>query len=163
MDAIKPVEVMIGGKKRTLIFDLNTFSAFEKVSGRFFMDFLADLRDAFKEGQAKNEPFEVLRRISASNILALLWAAMHEYDEDDNPVWPMTLSKLGRVVDISAMAKLLPSIMQGNTDSAPDAPAEAKEELRPTNGGQSTPVNGGLESIPSREDALAALEKVLDS
>lgn len=156
----KTTTITIAGKKYELYFDLNTFSAFEQVTGRFFTDFLMDIREAFLESKEKKDQFILFRRIPVKDVRALVWAALHTYNSDDEPQWPMTINKLGRVLDISQLQNLLPAIMEGNAENAPDVKEESEESGtdRPPETALSNPESGGDGSGPSDADVLGSLE-----
>ena len=60
----KPVSINLNGKSYKLLFDMNTFVAFEEVSGKFFFDFLQSVQEALAFAKGNNDPSSLLRRIS---------------------------------------------------------------------------------------------------
>src|SRR6266481_5974270 len=87
------VPITLGGRDYVLVFNVNTFVAFEKETGAFFLDTVTDImRVVFPsdlKGQPTRDAFSVLRTISMERLRAVLWAALHEYDENDVPHWPL--------------------------------------------------------------------------
>ena len=167
----KPLTVSLGNKRHTLHFDLNTFSAFEDVTGRFFLDFLGGIQEAMSkarndalEAAGKNLPPDsmgALRMISLRDFRALIWAALHTYNVDDEPEWPYTLNQIGRMLDVEAMARLLPQVLTGGAQNLPDE-ADVKEEsaarpIEPKAGESSPRENGGGTSGPSDAEILESL------
>jgi len=173
----KPITLTLGGEKYHLYFDLNTFTAFEEASGKFFLDFLASvqetlkgLQDAVNAAGAKsaNEAatateaasFQILRKIGLKDVQTFLWAAMHEYDSNGEPYWPKTRGQVGKLIDVANISTLLPTIIQANVDNFPDAPSTT-ESSRPTvpkaPDESLTHVSGGSVSGPSDAEILDSL------
>jgi len=164
----KPLAVVIGGKRYHLYFDLNTYVAFERVTEKHFLDFLAGLQETVQAAVVKpteegkpadvTDALQVLRGISITDIRAFLWAALHEYDSQDEPTWPLTLGKLGRLVDTQTLYDLLPKILNQNADNMRGSgEEEAGTPDRPTKSEVSTPEPGGALFGPSDADVLASL------
>lgn len=159
----KPLTVTLDGEERMFYFDLNTFSAFEEVTGTFFFDFLGRLTQAVGETNgdlASNAVLQVLRKVSLKEVRALAWAAMHSYDRDDNPVWEMTLNQVGRMLDVQNIGQLLPSLLRTSTENMP----KPEEVERPTVGEKkkaarkSSPLtDGGSTSGPSDDELWGSL------
>lgn len=159
----------IGGKKRTLYFNVNTFGAFEGKANKFFLDFVANLQealDAAKEMRDESgkivraaDPMRLFRSISIRDIHAFVWAAMHEYDEQGEPFWTVTLGQLGKLLDIETLATLLPGMVYGASQNMPD-PSDSARPTEPTAdppSAASTRVDGGTASGPLDEDVLASM------
>lgn len=151
------VDVEIGGEKYKLYFNLNAFSKFEEISGKKFPRFLFGLVDAWsklqKRGEqtASNALLDAISEIGASDILALVHGAMHQYDGEDNPRWPLSPGRLGKIMTATEIVKLLPQIMaalQRNVPKTTDAAdAGGEEPKRPTPAPVvSMPMNGGSAS-----------------
>lgn len=154
------IDVTIGGENRHLYFNLNAFQKFEEISGKKFPRFLFGLVDAWSK-MAKNAKasggtdapdagesvLEALSEIGAKDILALVYGACHEYDAEDDPRWPLSPGRLGRLLSATELVRLLPQIMtalQRNVPKASDAPKTGGEEHgRPTLVEKSTPTSGG--------------------
>jgi hypothetical protein len=165
----KPVKITLDGKPYSLLFDLNTFDKFEEVSGKFFLDFLASIQDALQKArdEAKGNPqaeaalaSTLMRSIRLGDIHKFIWAALHTYDREDNPIWPISLNKLGRLIDISTIPTLLPALLNGTTENLPEPDKQEPDNVRPINGSLSTQEDGGLESGPSDEEILGSLTLV---
>lgn len=170
------IDVTIGGENRHLYFNLNAFQKFEEISGKKFPRFLFGLVDAWskmaKNAKAKatsveDNPvdagasvLEALGEIGANDILALVYGACHEYDAEDDPRWPLSPGRLGRLLSATELVRLLPQIMtalQRNVPKASDAPKTGGEEHgRPTLVEKSTPTSGGSTS-GGEVDPLALL------
>jgi hypothetical protein len=133
MNPLNPgITVTLGGTERRLVFDMNTYGAFEEAAGRFVFDALADMYAAFAEAQAaegKADFLRVARRVSIRDLQSLIWAAMHDYDANDNPVWPLTRNQVGRLITVENMADLLVQVLTGQSDAMPE---QRDEQDRPT-------------------------------
>jgi SAM-dependent methyltransferase len=55
------------------------------------------------------------RRVSMRDLLSLIWAAVHEYDADENPVWPLTRAQVGRWLAPNGALQALNLIVTGNS------------------------------------------------
>lgn len=148
--------VKLGGQLRKLFFDLNTFSAFEEVTGRFFLDFLSDLQEGVRLSKESGDSTQMLRRVSIKQVRAFLWAALHNYTPDGEPEWPLTIGQMSRLIDVNNIGALLPAILSGTTVNMPETPTE-EPEGRPTIGVASNPVDGGSMFGPSDEVLSASL------
>ena len=166
----KTASIKLGGKTYTLYFNLNTFSAFEEASGgQFFLDFLMEMKDALVSAAGGSTESlnltpesaeKIIRKLSSKKVRALLWAALHTYDANDEPVWPFTIGKLSQMVDVNNLHQILTTLWAGANENMPEA---KPEEGRPTNGVPAPlqqPENGGEQFGPSDEDVLASLETV---
>ena len=159
----KPLSITLGDNKSyQLLFDLNTFSKYEEVTGVPFTEFLAGLHDAVQLAAkgAKGSEMDVLRHIRISDVKAFLHAALHTYDAQDEPVWPFTPGQLGRLVNIENLPRIINTLMTGHQSNLPDV-----EEMPVRAGGaqprpfvvDTTPGNGGGESGSSDEALLGSL------
>lgn len=175
------IEVEIGGEKHTLYFNLNAFSKFEEASSMDengkrlkFPKFLFRLLDAWSglrsSGATDNQQslLDAIGEIGAADIHALLYGALHVYDRDDRPSWPLSPGRLGRILGPMELVRLLPQIMTGlqaNLPQASDTPKGGEEADRPTTVATaqpvavtpSTPVNGGSISGELDDGPLALL------
>lgn len=172
----KPVTISLQGDKYKLFFDLNTFSAFEDVTGRFFLDFIVDLQEAISSLATKhvNEAagnvtdisaspstaLQFLRKVPIKQLRAFIWAALHTYDRDGEPQWPMTIGQLGSRIDHTNIMELIPAIMKGSKDNLPEPKPVSEEgdseDPRPMQS-HSPQESGGIGFGPSDEDALALM------
>lgn len=177
----KPVTISLQGDKFKLYFDLNTFSAFEDETGRFFLDFIVELQEAITslamkqvaESNGANPSTETvaatpttalqfLRKVPIKQLRAFIWAALHTYDKHGEPVWPMTVGQLGARIDHTNIMELIPAIMKGSKDNLPEPKAgvsdeeEQEEDPRPMQD-HSLQESGGIEHGPSDDDVLALM------
>jgi len=159
------MSVSLKGKEYTLYFDLNTFSAFEDVTGRFFLDFLVEVQEALVKAFPGEAPegtaLQFIRRIPAKQVKAFIWAALHTYDSHGEPQWPMTLGQLGALIDYQTITRLVPQILSGAQANMPGKEREegSAEEENPTEIGNSLLETGGSPLGPSDESVLASLEQ----
>ena len=165
-------------KERMMIFNANTMEKFEQATGSFFMDTVAKIYEAMKpyldqarERQKENHTkelminsFEMSRKISMSSLTALVWAAVHEYDEKDEPHWPLTLSQVRRYINTTTVPQVFMKFLQGQIENTPtkeemgESPALATGHQQ--NANAEPPVlkdleHGGERSIALPEDAFA--------
>lgn len=175
----KPLAVTLDGKRYTLYFDLNTFSKFEEVSGKHFLDFLASMQEAaavITAGKKKPKTsskdqdesalamFTFLRKLSIKDIRSFVYSAMHEYDREGEPYWPLTIGQMSRLITAGNMSEMVVLLMQGNSQNAPSSDdmgsSEESEKARPTIAtGEETPVGGGDLFGPSDASILDSLTK----
>ena len=170
----KPVYVTVENKKYKLHFNLNAFAAFEEESGVAFPEFLITLYEAFsltqdviKDGKVvkQGRPLsEALKHLSIKKLSLFVWAALHDYDENDEPVWIFTPGQLRRKLGISDFMKMLPAITNGITVNMPEAKKGEKAEgeqgkTAPTLLHEKPEESGGNSSGPSEEDVLDLVEK----
>lgn len=157
--------ISLGGKDRSLYFDLNTFAAFEEVTGKHFLLYLHELQSLASTAQSVSEAERAMMfcRISMKDIRALLWAAMHEFNLEGKVVWPLTLEEVGSMLDIPTIVQLVPRVMSASADNLPpktdteDSERPTKPETKPSNA--STPNVGGVTFGPRDEDVLDLLTK----
>lgn len=172
-------KVKIKDTEYTLLFDLVTMEKFEEITGTVFLDFVMRMQDAVvanglsdkkalkklnvEEAKAKFQ--NVIRTIRMSDIRALLWAALHTYDDelsDPPPVWPMSINQLSRQIDLQNLQDIiLPLWSSANKSVTPirtsnptkESPAKAPQH-------ESTPgKSGGAASGQSEDEILASLER----
>lgn len=179
----KPVSVTLDGKKYKMWFDLNTFDAFETASGgKFFLEFLASMQEALasippirtdKHGKSippkPEDMFGFLRKLSIKDLRAFVWAALHDYDRNGEPVWPLTIGQMGRLVTTDTIPEIISLVMKGTQDNSP-SPDDLKEyegperqinegNARPIRAGETAPASGGPDSGPSDADILGSLTR----
>lgn len=167
-------QITIEGKQYEMHFDLNTYAAFEQVSGKFFPDFLADLQTAISEGletvaekdkitgKIENkikDPMALIRKVSFKMLRAFVWAACHSYTSDDEAVWPFTINQLGKRLTMQTLIAVLPALVSGTRDNLPK-PKEGSAGSKPIDEAPTTSATGGIASGPEDADALASLEPV---
>ena len=169
-------QMELGGKPCTLLFDIDTFLAFEKKINQSHMNWLMSLiggsvslaremyRDAESAGVAPDQvQVPAGRLMSIADFIAIVWAANHSRaTEFRDAKWPMKIEEVKRSITIGTYMehapKLIQLILASVQPSAKVKPAET-EEQRPTNLSP-TPIRsvGGSESGPSDDDVLASLE-----
>jgi len=174
----KPLSVTLGGKQYKLFFDLNTFEAFETATSKHFLEFLASMQEALasipklkldKNGSPlppkPDEMFGFLRKLSIKDLRAFVWAALHDYDRNGEPVWPLTIGQMGRLVTTETIPMIISLVMKGTQDNSP-SPDDLKEtedggkdNVRPIRAGETTPADGGLDSGPSDAAILDSLTR----
>jgi len=179
------IEVEIGGTRHTLYFNLNAFRKFEEESSLDddgkrlkFPKFLFRLLDAWSNlrrrvgdnpqavdpAQSDNQQalLDAIGEIGAADIHALLYGALHVYDRDDRPSWPLSPGRLGRILGPMELMRLLPQIMTGLQANLPRASDNDKKggegsdrpiPIRPA----STPTDGGSISGELDEEPLGLL------
>ncbi len=133
---------------RTLVFNLNTMMAFEQMSGRFYFDALMELLELYAnaskvardkklalnpqwDGTDPKDPLRLdvvtlLRKVSMATLKSLVWASLHEYNENDDPKWPLSIGTVGRLITPLKVPELLNLVVQGHTSNSP-TPGELGE------------------------------------
>ncbi len=180
----KPLTIELGGERYQLHFNLNTFEKFEEITGRHFLEFLADMQDALEASATANietmaklgtkatpaaikkaterASLNFLKRLSIKDVRAFMFSAMHDYDSEGEPFWPLTIGKMGQLVTLENIPQMVRLVMQGHAKNAPtkeDVEEEGGEEkpARPMTAGPSTPASGGTAFGPSDAEILASL------
>jgi hypothetical protein len=161
------VPITLGGVKRTMVFNANTFAAYEESTGKFFLDTAASLFDAMKpflearksralqtadaDNTSNASIIDVLRKVSIKDLRALLWASLHEYDEAGDPVWPLTLNEVGRVLKTTDIPAIFTAFLRGQSENSPtpdevgESQASPATKPRPVNGAPPKEADGGGE------------------
>lgn len=150
----KPVTVTLRDRQVVLHFNFNTYSAFEEKTGKFWMDWWADVirrgqravltSKAFEQLQNKELPAEDVERILRDNELtgmeamkvitiremtAIIWAAAHELRGPDKQVhYLFSFGEVGEMLGFDNFTELLVPIMQGVRENMPGAKATKAEE-----------------------------------
>jgi len=160
-------------RERTMIFNLNTLSRFQETSGLFYFDFITNLQTTFNDvvenarraALAKNPGADlrtilfnmndVLKHIDLRAIHHLVAAAVHEYDSDDNPVWPLTVGKVGRYISTIDVYPLVRKILDGHMQNAPTptelGEASPRPAAKPGVAGETQNGSNGNGGVPSLE------------
>jgi hypothetical protein len=176
--AERRVPITLGGVERVLVFNLNSFTAYEEATDKFFLDTVATLydvvtaarekaiaaKDLNANGDPRINPLEVIRHVSMKALRALLWASLHEYDKSGEPHWPLTISQVGRLLQPEDIVPVFTSFLKGQSLNSPTreemgesaaqlpkaatAPAEAAPAV------QSNGTAGGERSIELPVDAF---------
>lgn len=174
----KPLSVSLDGKKYKLHFDLNTFEKYEEISSKHFLEFLASMQEALasipklkldKNGNPlppkPEEMFGFLRKLSIKDLRAFVYAALHDYDRNGEPVWPLTIGQMGRLVTTETIPMIISLVMKGTQDNSP-SPDDMKEtedggkdNVRPIRAGETAPADGGLDSGSSDANILASMTR----
>jgi len=152
------VPVMLD-RERFLCFDLNGMCAYEDATGKFFLDTVAALHDAVKpivEAQKDGKvitDIEIARRVPVKDLRALIWAAVHEYDKQGEPVWPLTLAQVGKIIKPKpkAIVALLLAFLSGYNANSPDT-----EEMGESQAPSATAVNGAAKEPNPQHSVVAA-------
>lgn len=174
----KPLSVTLNGKKYKLFFDLNTFEAFETATSKHFLEFLASMQEALasipvvktdKTGKPipprPEEMFGFLRKLSIKDLRAFVWAALHDYDRNDEPVWPLTIGQMGRLVTTETIPMIISLVMKGTQDNSPspddlkETEDGSKDNVRPIRAGETAPADGGPGFGPSDADILGSMTR----
>lgn len=181
----KTVEVTLD-QPRKLYFNMNTYQAFEDVTGEMFLGAIVDLQERFvKEserlkvkGQGEKGMLALARCMSMKTLMAMLWAACHEYDDKDEPHWPLSLPALSRYVHAGTLPQIMKALFKGTKESQPKGKdemplssqaakeskkSEVEEDMlgttRPTDDENLPGKSGGFSSGPSDDEILASLER----
>lgn len=169
------VPVRLGDRDLVMIFNANTMVAFEQATGKFFMDVVTGLYEImFPKGHedAKGAPvpvrvkgLDIVRQISMTDLRALLWSSFHEYDAQDNPVWPMTIAQVGRQLNFQNVIPVFIKFLTGVSDNSPTkeelGESQAEESAKPTpvlvdaSANKKAAGPGGEDGIRLPADALA--------
>ncbi len=184
----KPLAITLGGKRYHLHFNLNTFEKFEEITGKHFLEFVADMQEALETSsrvavsmlgknpspadlqkameQGGKASLAFLKKLSIKDVRAFFYAALHEYDSNDEPVWTLTIGQMGKIITMDNIPDMVRMVMQGHVqnspgkeDEEPNPMGEEEEPGRPTTAGSSIPANGGMASGPSDEEILDSLTK----
>jgi hypothetical protein len=164
-------------KERVLIFNCNTMVAYEEATGKFFLDTIASLYDALKplldarlavKAGKTDQPMvtgmEVVRRVPMTQLRALVWAACHEY-KNDEPVWPLTITQVGRYIRLDNLVQVFQLFLLGHSKNSPTE--KELGESQPSSASLAEPAaapqtNGGERSIELPEDAFDSVNGKLD-
>jgi hypothetical protein len=170
------IPVTLGGRERVMRFNANTFVAYEQSTGRFFMDTVTNLYEImFPKGHetadGKPKPVhisgrDVLRKVSMVDLRAMLWASMHDYDAQGEPVWPDTEAQVGRCLNFHNVVPIFIKFLTGVSANSPSAdelgestgaPKAAAPPRARAKGHASAPIsaaNGGAGGIELPAGAL---------
>jgi hypothetical protein len=139
--------------------------AFEQATGKFFLSTISELFEAvYPGGDVKKipaNPLEIVRRVSMTDLRALLWAALHEYDAKDEPVWPLTMGQVGRLFQLKDIIPVFTAFLRGQSGNSPshEEMGESQAETSKTSPNGSPPVphtpeDGGERGIALPEGAF---------
>lgn len=142
----KPAKITLGGRKYNFYLNMNTFAAFDESTGKFFMDFIVSMQEAFSKAYALDpdtkqmvakDPRLVARTLQMADFRAFVWAGVHEYVVDRSngreiATWPLSIYEVGKLLDLKEMLRLLPVVISANTDNLPqdadNQPVSLQEE-----------------------------------
>jgi hypothetical protein len=177
--AEKRVPVTLGGVERVLVFNINTMCQYEEATDKFFLDTVATLyevvtaarekavaaNDLNAKGDPNINPLEVIRHVSMKALRALLWAALHEYDKDGEPHWPLTMAQVGRLLQPEDIVPVFTKFIQGQSRNSPtreemgesvaQLPKAATAPAEAAPAASSNGTAGGERSIELPADAFA--------
>ena len=159
------IPITLGNNEYRMRFSGNTMCAYEQETGKFFLSTVSDLFDAVfpegvpKDGTSKVKPMEVMKRVSMTDLRALLWASLHEYDERDEPFWPLTVNQVGRLLQMQNIPSIFSMFLAGQQGNSPtrEEMGESPAAARSTNGMEPPPITaapGGERGIALPADAL---------
>lgn len=119
---------------------------------------ISDIEEAMRKRDVTDRVMQV---VGLKDFTAMLAAAWHTYDRDDNPRWGHTPGSLGRRLNIKHFSELLSPIISGITANLPgrdDAVKRIREDEpeRPTNPTQQNPLPSGGEMYGPSDDAILA-------
>lgn len=120
-------QIKLGGRDYQLVFDVNTFAAYEKATDKFFFDAifrLVDVLNSFpktEKGMVRIDPMKMLKAVSITDLRALVWAACHDYDKNDEPVWPLSINQVGRMIHFGNVMPIVSALIAGQTANYPTA------------------------------------------
>jgi len=144
-------------KERLMYFNGNSMSAYEEATGKFFMDTVASLYELLRplterrqnpDGPAntKINAMDLVRKVPMTDLRALVWAAVHDYDSKDEPHWPLTIKQVGRYITMAKVPEIFTKFLQGQMANTP-----TKEEMGES---PAPPVSGaGSANLPQSETA----------
>jgi len=173
---------------RVLTFDANAITAFEREAKKHFLEFVSDIEESRTRAEKKHgkdkeatpitgkrnkeqekkdneemlgyQRIEMIKSISMHDLSILVWAGIVEYDNNDNPNWPMSLNAVRRYVNLAWMRDNFMAVL--NAMMAQTAPPKSDRSDRPTNPAtekSSTAKNGGPDFGPSPELIYDSLER----
>lgn len=162
------VPIKLGETDYEMCFNANTMVAYEQATGRFFLRTVAILMAvAFPKGleqeQEKN-PWMILSKVQMTDLRALLWAALHVYNENDEPSWPLTINQVGRLLQLKDIVPTFNKFLKGQSGNNPtkdemgESPAEARKtspDSPPKNNPE--PIGGLGTVLPA--DAFASVNE----
>jgi len=164
-------------RDRTLLFNLNMMSKYEEITKNSYWTTITKMIQFYRDnlGTLKLDDEKALEKYIDANFMglmaklacvipvrdqhALLYAACHEYDGNDEPSWPLTLGQLGRFIKPGVSLFLLSQIIAGHMGNSP-----TKKELGEVSGLDKVKTMPAIDSrVPKTEDANSGrLSNVLD-
>ena len=164
------VPVQLGTKEYKMRFSANTMCAFENATGKFYLDVVQKIYEImFPKGHEDAEGnivpvrvsgADILRKVAMSDVRALLWASLHDYDKDDNPIWPLTINQVGRQLTFHNVIPIFIKYLTGASSNSPskselgESQAEAKNKTHENGFPPIIPDSGGEHGIELPAGAL---------
>ena len=156
-------------KERMMLFDANTWNSYQEATGNFYLDTYASLCEIMstkkgEEGEVREaRGMEILRKLPMPNLVALIWAAVHEYDAKGEPKWPLTQKQVGRYITLWNLPKILNAFIRGQMLNSPDKEEMGESPAPPSSSPgsalespqKSAPDTGGDRSIELPADAFS--------
>lgn len=142
------VPIRLGDRDYTLYFNANTMCAYEEQTHKFFLDTVSNLLEViYPDGLAKSaaSPYAIMKKFPMVELRALLWAAVQEYDEEDNPSWPLTIGQVGKLLTVGNILAIFSKYLKGTTGNNP-----TKEEAGESLAGSKPEVPSN--SLPKKQD-----------
>jgi hypothetical protein len=110
--------------------------------------------------------FDIIRKVPMQDLRALIWASLHEYGKNptdpDEPSWPMTIGKVGRMIQLQDIPRIFSAFLRGQIKNSPSkeelGESRAPSEAASSGDGRAlrtAAVGGGERSINLPEDAFA--------
>jgi hypothetical protein len=150
------VPIQLNGQKYAMVFDANTMAAYEEVRpGKFFLETAVTMAEIAQKMKEEHNSRLFFRLLPIADVQALVWAAIHTYDENDEPTWPLKYNHVRRLITQTNIAEVLQLLVFGYSVNAPTAktmgesPAAGTENST-TQTGSSTP-SGETESNQENE------------
>lgn len=144
------------GVQRWMVFNANTMVAYQTATGKFFLNTVADLyaimqpfwesglraernKALAKAGQpvpieatSRVSYMDVLRKVSIADLRALLWAALHEYNDKEEPVWSLTEFQVGRLLRPTDIPAVFSDFLKGQAANSPTKAELGESPAPPT-------------------------------
>ena len=119
-------------------FSANSMVAYEEATGKFFLDTVASLYDVMRpliEAQkaglpANANPLEIVRNVPMKDLRALIWASLHEYVNDE-PVWPLTIHQVGRMLQLNDIPRVFTAFLKGQSKNSPTTEEMGESQTPP--------------------------------
>jgi len=165
------VTIVLNEKEHKLFFNANSMCAFEEATGKTFLATVASLYEAYRPlltSQSQGEEvspvaasFDIVKKVPMVELTALIWSALHTYDEKDEPHWPYTLAQVRRMMTLASIPKMFLSFLKGQSSNLPNQAElgesqalSGAETATAPNTAPNTDANGGERSIELPEGAF---------
>ncbi len=177
----KSLEIELNGKILTIFFTGNTFMAFQKRTGKFFLNWYFEVMKRTERFLTENaeinrdmspeqviealskrsvSPFEMLDIAPMEELVSLIWSGCYEL-RGGEITRPYTIAEIGEWLDLDNYPALFHQVLNAASENLPrrKAAATTVEEPtpRPTNHSPAKrPRSGGRMSGPSDDEILAS-------